>query len=467
MARSPATTSGGHPARSDSHRIPLIILLVLLVCGTLVHPYMAQQASRYALTAAIVEQRSLRLDAYEGVLGVDRAVWAGHIYSDKAPGQPVLAVPFFAVGKAFGVEDATVLRVEKNLGLWWVTFWCSAVVGAVLAVLMFRRIAVVFPGYEARGSLGLFFGSLLFPFSALLFGHVMAAALLFASYLLLEHGNRHGAAMVAGLMAGMSVVVEYTAVFGVMILLVLVLWRHRTRWLAFCAGGMPAVVFLAVYNQVAFGAWHRLSYQVSAFSGVQSQPRDVLDPFSAPGVDKLIALLFHGRGLLIATPVVLVAVAGAVDRLRKESRTPDAVVAVAMFVVFALLPVFWGNPWGGDSPGPRYMVPMLPFLAVPLAWAWQRWRLLTIGAILLSGLTMAAAAFTDPLISRYETGGLGIWLTKLASGDVAPSLFTIWLGPPGWAIHLLIVAVTVLALARATPSTGASGTQALRVQGRQ
>lgn len=425
-----------------------VFALVLVTAGPLVHPYMAQQASRYALTAAVVEQGTIRLDAYEQVLGVDRAVWEGHIYSDKAPGQPLLAVPFFIVGKALGVEDATVLRIEKNLGLWWVTLWSSAVVGGILAVLMLRRIAAVVPGYETRASLGLFFGSLLLPFSALLFGHVMAAALLYGSYLALEEKSSHKAAVFAGLMAGGAVAVEYTAVLGLLILLSLLFWRHRSRWLTFCAGGIPAAIGLAGYNHWAFGAWYRLSYQVSAFSGVRSQPRDVLDHFSPPSLDKVVALLFHGRGLLIAAPLVLVAVVAAMSQARKESSSPDAIVAVAMFLAFAALPIFWGNPWGGDSPGPRYMTPMLPFLAVPLAWSWRKWRLLTTAAVIVSVVTMGAATLTNPLISRFETGGLGIWLNNLLAGQVVPTIFTMLLGPAGWVVHLSIVGIAIGVLAR-------------------
>lgn len=427
-----------------------LALLVLLTAGTLVHPYMAQQASRYALTAAVVERGTVRLDAYEHVLGVDRAVWGGHIYSDKAPGQPLAAVPVFALGRVVGVEDATILRVDGNLGLWWVTFGCASAMGAFLLVLMWRRSNEIVADHAVGASLGTFFGTMLLPFSALLFGHVMAAAFLYASYLTLDKENRSSAVW-AGLLASLAVFVEYTAILGVAALLMMVIWRYRSRLVYFIAGGVPAALALVVYNTIAFGAWHRLSYQLTAFDGVREEPEGVLQMFSSPALSNVGSLLFSGRGLLIGTPVVVIAVVAAFVRIRKD-RHPDAVLALLVFALFILLPVFWENPWGGDSPGPRYMTPMLPFLAVPLGWALERWRLVTKAAMTISVVTMLAATFTEPLISKFETGGLGIWINKVLDGQMVDTLWTMAFGPSGWAVQAAFTLGTLIVLARLSGS---------------
>lgn len=441
--------------QSPARRSEFILVVVLLItAGTLVHPYRAQQASRYALTAAVVERNTVILDDYEHVLGIDKAVWNGHLYSDKAPGQPFFAVPFFAAGKAVGIEEATKLRIDENLGLWWVTLWSSTVMAGILAVMVYRRTLAVAESSALSATLAVMFGTMLLPFSALLFGHVMAAALLFGAYYVMESRTGFGWAALAGLLAGAAVVVEYTAVLGVLALGGLVVWRHRGRWWGFAIGGVPAVGALAAYNTVAFGSWHRLSYQLNTFSGVQEQPDQVFGMFSSPAWNNIGALFFNGRGLVVATPIVVVAVIAAIMRLRRR-REPDAVMAVALFLLFALLPIFWGNPWGGDSPGPRYMVPMLPFLAVPLAWAWERWRLLTGAAILVSVVTMVAATLTDPLLSRFEVGGLSVWLGDLAAGRVAPTVFTVALGSGGWLVHMGVV-VCLLVVVR-TIRFGTSG----------
>src|SRR5579859_8142959 len=51
------------------------------------------QNSRFDLLRAIVEQHTLTIDAYQENTQ-DKAHFRGHYYSDKAPGQVFLAVPF-------------------------------------------------------------------------------------------------------------------------------------------------------------------------------------------------------------------------------------------------------------------------------------------------------------------------------------------------------------------------------------
>jgi hypothetical protein len=98
----------------------------------------AQPASRLALTAALVEHQTIRIDAYEDIIGVDRLERDGHLYSDKAPGQPFLAAPFYAAARAVGADPASDLRADGNLTLWWVTLWSSTVPGALVVVIVGR-----------------------------------------------------------------------------------------------------------------------------------------------------------------------------------------------------------------------------------------------------------------------------------------------------------------------------------------
>jgi hypothetical protein len=420
----------------------LLAVTVILFVGLLVHPYRAQQASRYALTAAVVERGTVVLDDYEPVLGRDKAVRDGHVYSDKAPGQPMLAVPFFALGKAFGVEEATVLRVNGNLGLWWITLWASAIPGAALAVMMYRRSSSL----RCRGALmatgAAYAGTLLLPFSALLFGHVLAAALLYGSFLLLLGGHSPWRLAISGALASLAVSVEYTAALGVVILAVYTFWRHGSAAWAWVVGGIPLAIALAGYNWVAFGDPFTFSYQYSAFHEVTESSRPVLGMFSSGTIENFIRLSIHGRGLLVATPIVIVAVVGAVSALFRESQA-DLVMGVVMFVVYLALPIFWGNPWGGASPGPRYMLLALPFLAVPIARAWEQWPRLTTFFAGLSVLTMTTATITEPLLPRDSVDGLNTWLQRLVNGEVTDTVFSVGLGQIGWLPHILVMVLSV------------------------
>lgn len=425
----------------------LLVATIILIVGLPIHAYRAQQASRYTLTAAIVERGTVVLDEYVDVLGIDRAERAGHTYSDKAPGQPILAVPFYAAGRLVGVEDATNLRVERNLGVWWVTLWSAAIPGAVVALMMFRRARREDEGRALVATLSVFFGTLLFPFSTVLFGHVLAAMFLYLSYMLLLLPPRSVVLLGAGLAAGLAVAVEYTALIGVVILGVFCVTRHGKRAIAWVGGGIPVAVALGVYNLVAFGDPLTLSYQFTAFDQVTETSRPLFAMFSSASMENLVRLFFDGRGLLFAMPIVLVGIGAAVWSGLRRDEKGEAWLALTMILAFLVLPVVWGNPWGGDSPGPRYMVPALPFLLLPVVWAWRRWPRLTTFAASLGAITMLAATVTNPFLDRFTSAGLGAWLSFLRSGDTVDTLATMSFGTPlGWTIHLVLVVGLVVAL---------------------
>src|SRR4051794_18684196 len=93
-----------------------VFVAVVIAFGAFVAPRTAQPASRYALTAAIVDHATIDIGHYRPMLGVDRAVFEGKLRSDKGPGQPVFAAPFYAAAKLVGApEVAAKPRVRGDL----------------------------------------------------------------------------------------------------------------------------------------------------------------------------------------------------------------------------------------------------------------------------------------------------------------------------------------------------------------
>ena len=93
--------------------------------------------------------------------------------------------------------------------------------------------------------------------------------------------------------------------------------------------------------------------------------------WQTPLLAGLYGLLFSpGKSLLLFVPVVILAPWGWV-RWFIEGRRREALLFVTAFVVWLLFHAGWWTWHGGWSWGPRFMVPMLPFLILPLGSLWR------------------------------------------------------------------------------------------------
>jgi hypothetical protein len=238
------------------HRVDAaLVLLALALLAPVVSNNSAQPASRIALTAALAEHGSVDIQHYP--LGIDYSVYHG-LRSDKAPGQPVMVVPAYLAARVVGAESAAHRRVSGNLTLWWTTLWSAMLPFAALLIVMRRTAARVNVAAALPATLAVGFGTLLMPFGAGLYGHVLASLLGLGAWSLLSADSvDERATFFAGLLAGAAVFVEYeTAIIAIVLLVyVAVVARPHLRW--FVTGGVPGALALAAYEWIAFGApWH-------------------------------------------------------------------------------------------------------------------------------------------------------------------------------------------------------------------
>jgi hypothetical protein len=446
VERAGNTAVSTRATRSRSFAVEIwLVVLVLVTIGPLVKSLTAQPAARYALTASVWDQHTVDITGYP--IGMDKIVRPdGRIRSDKAPAQPFLAVPVYAVGRVLGAEPGTHLRENGNLGLWWVTLWSSVLPLAVLIVMMRRVGQSLGSQAPTAAALAIAGGTTLGVFGSQLFGHVLAAALAFGAWYVLRRApaDRVVPWMLGGLLLGLAVITEYPVILVGFVLGAFVLVRAPKRIPAFILGGIPPALLGAMYNSIALGSPTRMSYSEKAASNNRSFLW-VRPPIRSTVVD----LWTNQRGLVLMTPLVIIAVVLAVWQARRHgpART-DAIVGLACFVLFLALQSGWSNAWGGDSPGPRYMVPALPFLAAPLAVGWHRVRRIAIPAATWGAFWVVASQLIDPLIARHND----FWQTTfaaLARGHFSPTIWTMGLGTAGWALHLLLVAVAGIGLVRA------------------
>jgi hypothetical protein len=435
----------------------------------------------------------------------DKAWVNGHYYSVKSPGMAAISTPLYQAIEGLGGDKLAraaannvartahpkwgyegVIPIE-NFGynvergervqasikdltpIIWALTLLAAVIPAVLLLLAVRWAADRFvPGYGTAGAITLGLATVVMTFAAEFFSHVISAGFAFAAFCLLmkerDREPRLGLVAVAGLLAGLAVTFEFqTGLVGV-VLFGYALSR-RTDWLrrgaAYGAGAVAGALPMLAFNFWAFGNPFKLAYGYAVdFPGLSGH--DVLGlnstgffGITVPRADSAIDLLLAGRGLLVLTPIVVMGIVG-VFMMRRDGHRAEANTILAVAAVYFIYNSGYWLPFGGGTPGPRFLIPALPFVAVGLAYAYKRLPALTLGLAIPSGLMMLAGTLTYPLLGKQ---GTGTWADWLMEGKLEHTVLTAFGVTNAWlAVAPLIAAVlTAIVLAvRATPSTSLS-----------
>jgi hypothetical protein len=251
-----------------------------------------------------------------------------------------------------------------------------------------------------------------------------------------------GRALGAGALVGASVLVEYQLVLAALVLAVFLCVRHRRVVGWFAVGGAPFAVALMAYQRAAFGGLLSTSYA----------QKDVHTTTVAgwPKAGQAVEVLVGNRGLFVGAPVLLAAIAGLLVAWRsgRARVRDDALVGTAMLVAYWLLQAGWSNPWGGEMPGPRYVITALPFLAVGIAAMWStRHQRIVIGMAAFSAVAMALPLITLHLVADGSPVVAGS-IDNLRLFGVSPTIWSLGRGPLGWLVYAATVVVVGLALRR-------------------
>jgi hypothetical protein len=384
----------------------------------------------------------------------DIAWYDGHYYSVKPPGLPLATLPLYAAMKQLGAERLARrarLRAEatgrapwtqsrppvENYGydlrrtiaaraaiaesapILWVLGLLGVLLPAVgLLVLVARMTNRVAPGTGTATALTLAVGTMILPFSTLYFSHVLSALLAFAAFALVwrereQPSWRPRTLAIAGLLAGLAVLCEYPLAIAALIVGAYAISRREgglaRRATAYGAGLAAGVAPLLAYQWWAFGSPLHTTY-TGAVADTGRSGHAVLGLNDAgifgitmPRPGDALSLLFGGRGLLILAPVLVMAIAGVV-MMHRAGRRAEARTIGAIAIAYLVYNAGYWLPFGGGSPGPRFLIPILPFLAIGLGMAWRRWPAVTLSLAAISATTMITATMSYPMIGMQDAG---------------------------------------------------------------
>ncbi|MEO8378523.1 MAG: hypothetical protein ABI779_02545 [Acidobacteriota bacterium] len=375
------------------------------------------QNAQFDLARALVERQTLHIDGYRvntGDISWSPVSGQWHAYINKPPGVSFLAaIPYALV---YAVEHAAHVPVDQwfwvTLNAWIVTILTCGVTGALIPVLLFEagRRAQDAAGRTSDSNpsrpvfralrpvsamfiaLAMAFGTIAFPFSTMLFAHVPAAFFLLLAFVWLDKRP-----LLAGVAAGIAGLCFYICIPAAAVLFIGSWVRSRRNALRFALGGIPFGLLLGAYHQACFGSPFVTSVETSSDF---TEKGLLFGVFRLPSMEALWGLTFSEyRGLFFVSPILLLAFVGAVVMVRQRVMRRELFMIAAVAAIF-FFTIAGFNGWsGGGSFGPRYLLPIVPLLGIPLFFVPRRVLLFAGVPLALAALAMQlAATAVDPTL---------------------------------------------------------------------
>lgn len=378
--------------------------------------------SRYALTQAIVDNGRFYFDEAQAKFSSpDTSFYNGKYFSLFTPGISFLAAPFYFAGKLIGLPQLTTF----------LTNIIFALINVYLIYRITRKLGVNLYVCLIAGLVFLF-GSNALAYSLSLTQHHVAAAILLVSILLALEKVSVLNNILFGALFGFGLMVDIPVGFLMMPLGFYFLYKNfetttigqiitvklKYAVIALLIGLIPLLGIFGWYNYQLTGSYTQLAQLIGRADVPDTNPNIIKkeEPkVDAPGpkefkiaetpfntrneLDGFIVLLFgEERGWLYFSPVMALSIIGMYFAIKQRETRTLGLLLSTVGASNVLLYSMFGDPYGGWSFGPRYLIPATAAMAPGVGFFIQKW-----GKNILAALVF------------FVTAGFSIWLSTVGA----------------------------------------------------
>jgi hypothetical protein len=425
------------------------------------------EVARIELAASIAFWARLDLGSAAKVYGLseDVSIRGSKVYSDKAPGLSIAAVP------AIWTANPFLPRVPSSElpAFWPLRHLLTLLLVALPTVGLALIIAMAVPdvGSATRSAMAVIaaLATPLWAYGSVFFSHAPAALLVAASWFLLlgfpglDTVLNVRRAAIGGVIAGFAITTEYPTILLVTVIFGTLLVRRTAPLILVsatagaCVGMLPALL----YHQLAFGAPWLTGYALKAHGDFQAIHEQGIFGVSVPTIEGLWGVLFSARrGIIYYCPLLLLTPVG-LWRMVKSRGWRDAgplLIAVVIYVFFAAGFVDWTAGWCAAA---RHLVPILGLLAVPALIAaklFAEHRLGSVVVVILVAISgtnaVLSLALTPYFPPEFAAPFAQLVLPSLADGAGFSNLLSSGLGVSPRIVVVLSGVIALLVLGWAT-----------------
>lgn len=297
---------------------------------------------------------NLQIDEFQEKLG-DKSFIQGHYYSDKAPLPMLAAIPFYGLLKCCGIitsNDQISGSIAAGVG----GVICGSVPFVLIVLIVFFAVnkvkSSISPVLLAMLPL---YGSFIFTYSGMFFGHLLTALFVLLSYISLTK-QRY---FVAGIFIGLAFMAEYTTfmLMGLWALVILVNTKKVKPLISYLFGCMPAIIFMLVYNYVFSGNPFTFLYKYEniEYVGIHQDYG-----FRLLQWDAIWGLSFSlYRGIFIYCPFLITFFIIAFKYLPEIKQNLNKVLRsyfILPVIIYFFVVASYYMWWGGWAYGPRHLL---------------------------------------------------------------------------------------------------------------